>query len=112
MANTGGIISNGWKDTKLFCANEHIVEMEMDIEGKALFYRCPNCKNKLELKDFERMLTYIHEKIIYEGINGSIINLKNHTWKDRKGSKFKVLAHKGSNIKIGVVNPQAINQRI
>ena len=120
----GGIITGTWEDVRLLCGYRHEEPVEMDIkEGpSSLFYACPKyyahnrepderaCNNRLNLVDYEKMITHI-DGLRYEAeMRGEIINLKGYTWKTTKGIEYRVLIHEYNKLEISVVNKIAINK--
>jgi len=93
--------------------------MVIEVKGSSPFYACPKykgheederaCNNRLSLADFSKMLQHLHNLIAEAELNDQIINLANYTWKDRKGTEFKVLSHVGSKFVISVLNKRAIH---
>ena len=120
----GGIITGTWDDIKLVCPYRHEEPIEMYIkEGpSSQFYACPKyydynrapderaCNNRLNLVDFERMITHI-DNIRYEAeMRGEIISLKLHSWKTSKGIQYHVLSHEYNKLVISVINKLAISK--
>ena len=120
----GGIITGTWSDIKLVCTYRHEEPIAMNIkEGPASpFYACPKyydfnrepderaCNNRLNLVDYEKMITHI-DKIRYDAeMSGEMAILTGYTWKTTKGIEYKILQHKHNNLVVGVTNKVAINK--
>lgn len=54
------------------------------------------------------MLAHLHSILVDAEMNDEKVNLTNHTWKDRKGTIFKVLKQDGDKLTIEVYNKRAI----
>jgi hypothetical protein len=66
------------------------------------------CNNRLNLIDYEKMLAHISELLYSAEMQGSVLNLKNYKWKDKKGTEFKVLEYENGKLVISVLNVRAI----
>lgn len=122
-----GIITGGWDDVTLVCAchdtKEDMVKMVIQEGPTSLFYACPKyreenriegeraCNNRLSLEDYTKMLEYLHGTIVEAELNDERIQLTNFTWKNPKGTQFKVLLHNGNKLVISVYNKRAISGR-
>jgi ribosomal protein L15 len=94
--------------------------MEIQEGPSSLFYACPKykmenrepderaCSNRLSLEDYTKMLEHLHKLIIESEANDEKIDLTNYTWKDRKGTEYKVLSQQGNKLKIQVYNKRAL----
>lgn len=91
-------------------------------EGPAsLFYACPKyhsknrsegeraCNNRLSIGDFFKALEALYGKIIEAELQDERLQLTNYEWKDRKGTRYKVLKQEGDKLTISVYNKKAIN---
>ena len=115
------MITGSWDDVELVCRNRHSKPVKMIIQAgpSSLFYACPKykehddderaCNNRLSLNDYSKMLQHLHNLIVDAELSDEKVNLTNHTWKDKKGTKFKVLEHAGNKFVIEVANKRAIN---
>ena len=115
------MITNSWDDVTLVCCNRHTEPIPMVIQqGPAsLFYACPKykdheideraCNNRLSLIDYTALLQHLHNVIVQGELRDERINLTNYTWKDKKGTVYKVLKHDGSKLVIQVENRRAMN---
>lgn len=115
------MITNSWDDVTLVCCNRHAEPIPMVIQKgpSSLFYACPKykdhdederaCNNRLSLQDYTAMLQHLHKMIVEAELNDERLILTNYSWKDRKGTLFKVLQHDGNKLVIMVENKRAIN---
>ncbi|NLT14039.1 MAG: hypothetical protein GXY05_06820, partial [Clostridiales bacterium] len=88
----------------------------------SMFYACPKyrpenreadergCNNRLSMEDFTKMLEHIHGIIVEAEMNDERIQLTNYTWKNTKGTVFKVIATNGKKMTISVLNKRAMSQ--
>lgn len=117
-----GIITGGWNDVTLLCAcHQEPVELVLQSGPSSLFYACPKyhqenriegeraCNNRLSLEDFTKMLEHLHGTIIDSEMRDQHIQLTNFSWKNPKGTQFRVLDHHGDKFTISVYNKRAIN---
>lgn len=116
-------ITSSWNDVELVCCNrhEHPIQMVIQQGPSSPFYACPKyhedareegeraCNNRLSLQDYSKMLSHLHDLIGAAEMNDERVNLTNYTWKDRKGTEFKVLEHNGDYLVVRVYNKRAIN---
>ena len=106
------MINNLWKDTKIYCGcHDELVEMMLTPSKSGYEYTCQNkecgCKNFISLKDFEKMIDCLSDKLCTAEADGDVLNLTNYTWKN-KFLTFKIIEH--SNLyKIEVLNRKAIS---
>lgn len=115
------LITNSWGDVTIVCGNRHAEPIPMVIQQgpSSLFYACPKykdhaederaCNNRLSLTDYTTMLQHLHKVIVEAELNDERVNLTNHTWKDKKGTIYKVLKHEGDKLVIQVENKRAMN---
>lgn len=123
MRQNPQMITGSWGDITLFCGNTHEQPVEMVLqEGPAsLFYACPKyhsenrsegeraCNNRLSIDDFFKALEALYGKIIEAELQDERLQLTNYEWKDRKGTRYKVLKQGGDKLTISVYNKKAIN---
>lgn len=119
------VIRGSWGDIRLFCGNgnphpSRRVEMELRQGPHSLFYACPcyheedrqegeyPCFNRINLVDFEKMLTAINNLIVNGDAMGEVVNLTNYRWKNRKGMEFLITRHDGDEIDVEMVNRPAL----
>ena len=116
------MITGSWNDITLVCCHRHPEPIPMVIqEGpSSLFYACPKyhpenraederaCNNRLSLEDYTKMLSHLHDLIINAEMRDEKIILTYYTWKDRKGTQYKVLKQDGDKLTIEVYNKRAI----
>lgn len=116
------MITGSWGDITLVCSHRHEIPIPMVIQQgpSSPFYACPKyhpenrslderaCNNRLSLEDFSKMLAHLHSILVDAEMNDEKVNLTNHTWKDRKGTIFKVLKQDGDKLTIEVYNKRAI----
>lgn len=114
-------ITNSWGDITLVCCNRHatMVPMQIESHGASPFYACPKykdhalneraCNNRLSLADYTAMLQHLHNIIVENELHDRCVNLTNYTWRDRKGTIYRVMSHEGNKMVISVLNKRAIN---
>jgi len=123
MKKQSGIITGSWEDVTLICGGNHTEPVEMVLQqGPAsLFYACPKyhaenrtegeraCNNRLSIENFTKMLEHLHGVIIDAELNDQRIQLANFTWKDRKGTFYKVVSQNMDKLVISVYNKRAVH---
>jgi hypothetical protein len=116
-------ITGTWDSVKLMCTHRHKEPVPMEIKQgpSSLFYACPKyypqnrdederaCNNRLNLVDYERMLSHVNGLLRDAELNDEKVNLKSVKWKDAKGTLFEVLSHDGDGLVVSAVNKRAIN---
>ena len=116
-------IEGAWKNITPVCGNHQGRRVEMAIvQGPhSLFYACPEyypqnretgacaCNNRLNLVDFEKMVSHVSEIIADEAKNGNEIDLTNYHW-SRKGTDYRVIEHNGDSMKIEILNRSAMKK--
>lgn len=123
MKQNPQMITGSWDDITLVCGNTHDEPVNMGRQegASSLFYACPKyhrenrsegeraCNNRLSIDDFLKALASLHEKIIEAELQDERLQLTNYEWKDRKGTRYKVLEHEGNKLTISVYNKKAVN---
>ncbi|MBQ3570716.1 MAG: hypothetical protein IJA20_08615 [Methanocorpusculum sp.] len=123
MKKYSGIITGSWEDVTLICGGTHAEPVEMVLQqGPAsLFYACPKyhaenrlegeraCSNRLSIEDYTKMLEHLHGVIIDAELNDQRIQLANFTWRDRKGTVYKVVSQNMDKLVISVYNKRAVH---
>jgi len=120
--NIKGVISGSWNDVTLVCAcHDNPVEMVIQ-QGQSLFYACPKyhaenreadergCNNRLSMDDYMKMLEHLHGVLVEAEMRDERMTLTHYTWKDTKGTQYKVLRHDGNKMVISVLNKRAMNR--
>lgn len=105
------MVSNLWQDTKIYCGcHDEPVEMVLTPTKGGYEYSCKNkdcgCKNFISLKDFEKMIDHLSDKLCEAEVGGDVLNLTNYKWKS-KFLTFKIIEH-NSVYKIEVLNRKAL----
>lgn len=118
------VISLGsWETVKIYCGNGHKEPVEMVLQQGPYgpFYACPKydlesleayehrCNNRLTIADAEKLVNHLTNLIFDAEMEGRAVNLTNKTWKDPKGTEYRVLRHEKDNLEVAVVNHRAIN---
>lgn len=114
-----GFISNAWKNTKLVCGNhgdDYSHEMQITQGQNTVFYSCPlcyggesnqKCSNRIDIPDYEKMLSKVADEIINADMAGEIADLTGFRWK-HKGIIFEVLKHEQDDMVISMLNKKAL----
>lgn len=115
-------IDRAWEKIRPICACHGEQEIELTINDRgqhSLFYSCPKyypqnrekgevaCNNRINLIDYEKMVTYLSEKIANGQLNGGNIDMTNHHWKS-KGIEFSVVRHTPKEIVVAIKNRKAM----
>lgn len=123
MKKQSGIITGSWEDVTLICGGNHPEPVELVLQQgpSSLFYACPKyhpenrddgeraCNNRLSIEDYTKMLEHLHGVIIDAELNDQRIQLTNFTWKDRKGTLYKVVSQNMDKLVISVYNKRAVH---
>lgn len=115
------LLKGSWDWVTLVCGNHeddtHIMAIK---QGPfSMFYSCPAyypdgrtdgeppCVNRLNLVDFEHMLSHLADMQLKSETEAHIIDLNNYEW-DHNGAHFKVLSYNENSIVIRVLNKKAL----
>lgn len=118
------LITGIWNDIKVVCGNHepddngNYPELVIKSGPHSVFYCCPHgtvgngssslpCYNRINLIDYEKMLSHLATLILDAEANDESICLANYSWKD-KTRYYEVLSHKGDNIVIKMIDTAAI----
>lgn len=117
-------INGFWDKVTLVCGchNEEYPKMMVQTGPSSLFYSCPKyypenrtseeyaCANRINLIDYEEMLTKLTDMIIGDDLNYVQINLENMRFKNKKGDiEFTVVKHdKEGNIIVSFKSKKAL----
>lgn len=115
-------IEGAWKNIVPVCGNHQDRQVEMAIvQGPhSMFYACPEyypqnrkagcaCNNRLNLVDYEKMVSHVSGIIAEEAMRGNEIDLTNYSW-SRKGTDYTVIKHSGDGIRIAILNRSAMKK--
>ena len=112
------IITDAWKNITFVCGchADQLHEMQLVSSARTFYYRCPMnepinhesdndviCHNTILLKDYEKAIDHISDKLIAADDNDETLCLAHYKWK-RKELSFEVLEHKNEKIVIKVIN--------
>lgn len=89
------MIMNLWNNIELYCGHhDEPQKMDVDMKGKTISYNCSNenCKCKIALKDFEKMLDHISKTLYDAELKDEKLYLENYKWKHKK-YEYKVFEH-------------------
>lgn len=118
------MVSHLWDKIELYCNNGHdsLVKMDLVPMGKhqTLYYACPKgfdadrnenepmCRNRVSVKEFEKILDHI-SSILYDAeMNNEVINLQNIKW-TQKGIRCYIFEH-NDKIKVLVYNRNEVEK--
>ena len=120
--NVKGLITGSWNDVTLVCAcHDKPVNMVIQQGPSSLFYACPKyhlenreaeergCNNRLSMEDYTKMLEHLHGLLVEAEMNDERLQLTNYTWKNAKGTQYKVIKQDGDKMIVSVYNKRAIN---
>ena len=116
-------IEGSWKNIVPVCGNHGGERIPMVINNgpHSLFYSCPKyhpenrekgeraCNNRINLIEYEKMVSHVMEIIAEEACKNNDIDLTNYKWTS-KGIHYKVLEHKDGELVIEVLNARAMRK--
>lgn len=116
------MLKGAWKYVKVICGNHgdnNEIDMEIQQGPHSLFYACPHysaenraegeppCLNRINLIEYENMLSTLAGVMVEAEENGQIFNLKNYRW-EKKGISYQVLSHTEEVLIVKVLNKKAL----
>lgn len=115
------MIKNIWGSVVFVCGNHPDVKLEIVQGPHSPFYACPKyreenrqkderaCNNRLNLIDYEKIVSKLMDKVYEDFMSGLESNLTNYTFK-YKGIQCKVLQHANDKITLSVLNVTAMRK--
>lgn len=118
------VLKGSWKYVKVVCGNHgdcHDIDMEIQQGPHSLFYACPKyypenrsggeppCMNRINLIEYEKMLSDIAEVMIQAEMKGEVANLTNYNW-EKKGIEYQILSHNDEKLVVKALNKKALMQ--
>lgn len=115
------VLKGSWKYVKIVCGNHgsrNDIDMVIQQGPHSLFYACPKyytdnrnkdevpCMNRINLIDYEKMLSYLADVMVQAERNGEVCNLKNYKW-ERNGIQYHVLEHTDEKLVVKMFNKKA-----
>ena len=115
------VLKGSWKYVQVVCGNhgdQNDIIMTIQQGPHSLFYACPKyfpdnrepeeppCVNRINLIDYEKMLSYIADVMVNAERNGEICNLTNYKW-EKNGIQFMVLSHTDEKLIIKMFNKKS-----
>lgn len=126
------MIENIWSKVHIYCGNHgenHGIKMVPHEQSQlarfgggigSMFYACPKyypqnrekdekaCYNRISISEMEEMINYISDKIESPDAVFAEVNLKGLTWKNKRGTKFKIITFTHSRIDVLVLSQQSL----
>jgi len=92
------MVRNLWKNVTLVCSEHPGEKFVLELDAK-YNYVCPkHCGNSISLREVEKMLDFLADKIRENELNDNVEILTGFTWKDkRKAIYYEVLSHDHKN---------------
>lgn len=126
------MIENIWKKIHIYCGNhgdDYSIKMVPHEQSQLLrfgggsgsiFYACPKyyaenrnpdetaCFNRISITELEEMVEYISDQIESPDSVFAEVNLKGLTWKNKHGTRFKIINFSSSRIDVLVYSQKSL----